>query len=694
MQGAHAFLLALTVVLGVAAVTTVLFQRLRQPVVLGYILAGLIVGPHVPIPLVADRQIVQTLSELGVILLMFALGVDFSLRKLASVGPTAGITAVVQTSIMVWLGFAAGRAFGWTTLESVFAGAIVAISSTTIVAKAFDDLRVRGPLRDLVVGVLLVQDLFAVLFMAVLTAVATGSGLSPGQVGGTLGRLAAFLVALLVAGMLVVPRAIRYVARLGRAETLLVASLGLCFGIAYLALAAGYSVALGAFIAGSLAAESGAGRSVEHLVRPVRDLFAAIFFVSVGMLIDPALVVRHAGAVAAFVALVVVGNSTAVALGAFLTGHGVRTSVQAGMSLAQIGEFSFILAALGTSLGATRDFLYPVAVAVSAVTALTTPWLISGSSRAAAWVDRVLPHRLQTVVSLYGSWVEQLRASPDRGTVGGRLRRIARALLVDGAAIAAIVVGASFASAPASRWMARTVAMAPRPGRALVWAAAALVALPFCVGLLRNARRLGLALGAAALPEAPPDRPDLAAAPRRVLVAVVQLGATVLVLLPVAAVTQPFLRGTPGLAALAAVVAVLGFAFWRSAANLQGHVRAGAQVILEALARQGASPGPRGDALSGFRAMFPGLGDPVVVRIRAGSPAAGKTLSDLGVRGRTGASVLAISRPDGSAIVPTASEELREGDVLALAGSHEAIQAARELLGAEALSEAAEVARA
>src|SRR5512145_2344531 len=278
MHGPFEFLKALTIVLGVAAVVTVLFQRLRQPVVLGYLIAGLIIGPHVPVPLVADREIVQTLSELGVILLMFALGLEFSLRKLVRVGPTAGVTAVVQSSIMVWLGFVAGRAAGWTVLESVFAGAIVAMSSTTIIAKAFDDLRVRGPLRDLVVGVLLVEDLFAILFMAVLTAVATGAGVSPGELGATLGRLGAFLAALLGAGMLVVPRTIRYVRRLGRPETLLVVSLGLCFGMAFLALEAGYSVALGAFLAGSLVAESGEGHAVEELVRPVRDLFAAIFF--------------------------------------------------------------------------------------------------------------------------------------------------------------------------------------------------------------------------------------------------------------------------------------------------------------------------------------------------------------------------------------------------------------------------------
>src|SRR5512132_1842635 len=319
MHDAHEFLRSLTFVLAVAAVTTVVFERLRQPVVLGYLVAGLIVGPHVPIPLVADVDIVQTLSELGVILLMFALGLEFSVRELVRVGPTAGVTALFQSSIMVWLGFIVGRAFGWTTMESVFTGAIVAMSSTTIIAKAFNDLKVGGALRDLVVGVLLVEDLFAILFMAVLTAVATGAGVSPGELGATMGRLAAFLSLLLAAGMLAVPRAIRYVRRRGDPALLLVRRPPRCSGFSYLALASGYSVALGAFIAGSLVAESGEAQAVEELVRPVRDLFAAIFFVSVGMLIDPALVVRHAGAIVAFLLLVVLGKSAAVVLGAFLT---------------------------------------------------------------------------------------------------------------------------------------------------------------------------------------------------------------------------------------------------------------------------------------------------------------------------------------------------------------------------------------
>ena len=683
-MNAHAFLQALVVVLGVAALTTVVFQRLRQPVVLGYILAGLIVGPYLPIPLVADRQVVLTLSELGVILLMFALGLEFSPRKLMRVGPTAGVTAVIQSSLMVWLGFWAGRALGWTVLESIFAGAMVAMSSTTIIAKAFDELRVRGPLRDLVVGVLLVEDVFAIVFMAVLTAVATGIGVSPGEVGATLARLGVFLAGLLVVGMLVVPRLIRYVRRLNRPETLLVASLGLCFGLSYLALEFGYSVALGAFIAGSLVAESGEAHEVEALVRPVRDLFAAIFFVSVGMLIDPGLIAQHWVAVLALVALVVLGKSVAVGLGAFLTANGVRTSVQAGMSLAQIGEFSFILASLGISLGAIREFLYPVVVAVSAITTLTTPWAIQASGSAAAWVDRKLPRRLQTAASLYGSWVDQLRATPVPRTLGARIRRIVRALVVDAAAVCGLAIGASLALEPASRWLSGAAGIGAGWARAAVVTAAALLAVPFAIGLVANARRLGLAMASAALPEVAADRPDLAAAPRRALLALLQLGAAVLVLVPIVALTQPFVPGPLGAALLAVTVLALAIVFWRSAADLQGHVRAGAQVIVEALGRQGTPEGTASpDVLAGVRAMFPGVGEPVAVRLPEGSPAVGRTLAALEVRGKTGAMVLAIWRRDGSVVVPSATESLRGGDLLALAGAHEAVESARELLGAE-----------
>jgi len=683
MPEAHEFLRSLTVVLAVAAVTTVVFQRLRQPVVLGYMIAGLIVGPHLSIPLVADMGVVQTLSELGVILLMFSLGLEFSFPKLVAVGPSAGLTALLQSSLMLWLGFMLGRLFGWTSLESLFTGAIIAISSTTIIAKVFDEQHVGGKLRDLVVGILIVQDLIAILLMAILTGVASGSGLSAGPLVAMVARLATFLFGLVLVGLLLVPRLMRAIGRLNRSETTLVASIGICFSVALLAQAFGYSVALGAFLAGSLIAGSGEERTVGRLVEPVRDMFAAVFFVSVGMLIEPPLIARHWPAVAALTGVVVVGNVVGVSMGAFLTGNGMRTSVQAGMSLAQIGEFSFIIAALGLSLRATGTFLYPVAVAVSAVTTLVTPWLIRASGPVANWVDRKLPRPLQTFAALYGSWLEELRSAPRRNTATANVRRLLRLLVIDAALIAVLIVGTS-------TWMGEIVAFArERAGisavvaRTLVIVGAVALAAPFVIGVIRVSQKLGLTLARLALPAGRKRHVDFAVAPRRTLVVTLQLASVLLVGMPLLALSQPFLSGVQGAAVLALAMVLLGVAFWRRATNLQGHVRAGAQVVLEKLATLSRHSGARAAGeytLDDVQQVLPGLGALTAIRLEPGAAAIGQTLAQLNLRGSTGATVLAVTRSEGGVIVPTAQERLRADDVLALAGTHDAIAAAEAVL--------------
>jgi monovalent cation:H+ antiporter-2, CPA2 family len=682
MHDAHEFLKALATVLCVAAVTSVLFQRLRQPVVLGYIIAGLIMGPHVPIPLVAEPTIVQTLSELGVILLMFSLGLEFSLRKLFQVGPTAGITAAIQCSLMIWLGFVVGRAFGWTTVESIFTGAIIAISSTTIIAKAFDEQGIKGKLREMVVGILIVEDLIAILLMAALTAISTGSGLSARELTFTVGRLALFLVGLVGVGLFVIPRTVRAVHKLKRPETTLVASVGICFAIALLAQSFGYSVALGAFLAGSLVAESGEEKEIEHLVQPVRDMFAAIFFVSVGMLIDPALIAEHWAAVVVLVLVVILGKLVGVALGVFLTGNGTRTAVQSGLSLAQIGEFSFIIAGLGLTLNATRDFLYPVAVAVSAITTLTTPFLIRASGPVANFVDAKLPKPLQTFAALYGSWVEDMRNAPPRHTAGTKIRGKIRLLVLDAALITLIVIGTSvfLGRISAALRMRGLDAAVVHP---LTIGLAAVLATPFCVGVVRLARSLGNLLAEAAFPAVAGSRLDRAAAPRRALVVTLQLASVLAVGAPCVALTQPFVPGFLGAGLLLVLLVALGVGFWRSTTNLHGHVRAGSQVIVEALRAQSRVRGPEAaqeDGLGPLHAILPGLGEPTPVRLEASSPAVGRTLAELNLRGMTGATVLAIRRGEERVVVPTAEERLQEGDVLALAGTHEAIDAARAVL--------------
>ncbi|HEX9610999.1 MAG TPA: cation:proton antiporter [Gemmatimonadales bacterium] len=683
MPDVHEFLKSLTVVLAVAAVTTVVFQRLRQPVVLGYIIAGLIVGPHVPIPLIADRAVVQILSELGVILLMFSLGLEFSLAKLVRVGPTAGVTAVIQAGFMAWLGFLTGRLFGWTVLESVFTGAMIAISSTTIIAKVFDEQGIGGRLRELVVGILLFEDLIAVVFMAALTAVATGAGLSAGAIAVTVGQLALFLLALLAVGMLVVPRFIRLVVRIGRAETTLVASVGICFALAFVAQEFGYSVALGAFLAGSLVAESGRAEDVEHLVRPVRDMFAAIFFVSVGLLIDPALVARHWRAVVVLTGVVIGGNIVGVGFGAFLTGSGVRTAIQAGMSLAQIGEFSFIIAGLGLALGATGEFLYPVAVAVSAVTTLTTPWLIRVAEPVAELVDRKLPRPLQTFAALYGAWLERLRAASAARRVAG-IGRLVQLLILDAAVLSALIVTVALQLDTAAGALVSAVGIGTTAARVLVVVAACAASVPLILGIGRLSRRLGTTLAELALPHMV-GKADLDAAPRRALVLTLQLGVASVTGILVVAITQPFLPSYAGPLVLAALLAGFGVAIWRSATDLQSHVRAGAQAVVAALtayARAGGGGGaPAPQLLADVNRLLPGLGTPVAITVGERSPCVGQSLADLNLRGRTGATVLAISRNCESIAVPGAGERLQAGDVVALTGTQDAIAAAKtELL--------------
>jgi CPA2 family monovalent cation:H+ antiporter-2 len=674
MHGGRTILVDLALVLSVAAVTTILFRRLRQPVVLGYVLAGVIVGPHIPIPLFVDPERIHTLSELGVILVMFSVGLELSIRQLVRVLPTAGPTGLIQQGAMLWLGYLVGQAFGWTTRESMFCGAMVAISSTMVVAKVFAEQGVRGKVSELVFGVLVMQDLSAVLLLALLTALSSGAGVSGTALFLSSGRLIAFLLGMVIAGFVIVPRFMRFVRKLRSPETLLVTSIGLCFGLAVLAQELGYSVALGAFVAGSLVAESGEGERVEQLVRSVRDVFAAVFFVSVGMIVDPGMIVGEWPAVVVLTLVVLIGQVGSVSLGCFLSGNDVRTSIQAGMSLAQIGEFSFIIAGVGVKLGAIRPSLYPVGVAVAVITTFITPWFIRISKPVALYVDRRLPKRLQTFATLYGGWLEQLRGAKKdaRGQSPGRLIRL---MLLDAAAIAFIVIGVSVNKRGLLHWLAGLGFSRGLSIVAMMIGAFTLCA-PFLFGILSLARSLGRSLTAALWPSAPAAGEGGTAPPRALLVTV-QLAIVLLVGLPLLALTQPFLPALYGSALFAVILAALGVTFWRSAENLQEHVRAGAEIIVAALARQ--AEHPERLTLENVHPLLPTLGDLTPVNLLPTCAAVGKTLGQLNLRGLTGATVVAITRGT-KGIVPTAMEILQAGDVLALAGSHEVVEHAVTLL--------------
>ncbi|MEK7239642.1 MAG: cation:proton antiporter [Gemmatimonadota bacterium] len=685
MQSHDTFLYTLAVVCCVAAVTTVLCQRVRLPVVFGYLLAGMIVGPHVPIPLVADIATVDALAQLGVILLMFTIGLEFSLRHMMRMAPVSGLVALLETSAMFGLGVAAAQLLGWSPRERLFAGALVAISSTTIIGRAFRERPVEPAVRDTVFGILVFEDIIAILLIAALTTLGGGDAPSARAMGGTVLQLVTFLAALIGVGLLVVPRAIRGIVRLRSDETTLVATVGLAFAAALLALTFGYSVALGAFLSGALVAESGARRTIEPLLAPLRDLFAAVFFVAVGMSIDPTLVALHWGAILVITIVVMVGKVSTVTVATFLAGRDVRTSVRTAMSLSQIGEFSFIIVGVGVASGAIGDHLLPIAVAVSAITTLATPALIAASGAVAERIDRGLPAPLQTFVALYGSWFETLRRSPVPHQERSRERRLLRLLALDVAILLAIVIAAAVEMPRGTAMLARWIGARESVAQLLVLTVAAVAAAPLVLGLFRTAGALGASLAERALP-VPAHGADFGFAPRRALSVALQ-GAIALVSgMPVVAITQPFLPPLRGAAVLLLLVLVIGALLWRSAANLQGHTEAGAQLLVSALRHQMAAtethpvPGPEPQPIAHAEQLLPGMGAPVAVVITPGHAAAGHTLRELNVRARTGAAVLAITRGDARILVPRGHDSIAAGDVLALAGTADAVAAAVRLL--------------
>lgn len=393
----------LAIILGAAAISTLIFSKLKQPIVLGYLIAGFAVGPHFPLwPDVLDNQGFKIWAEIGVIFLLFGLGLEFSFKKLAKVGKSAFIAALFEIITMSAVGYLFGRAIGWSTMDSIYLGAILSMSSTTIIIRAFDESGLKSaPFASLVFGILIVEDLFAILIMVVLSALST-----PGTFSGTdlmflSSRLVFFLVLWFAIGIYVIPTVLKRVRRFLSNEIMLIVSISLCFMMVVIATKAHFSAALGAFVMGSILAETQEGERIEHLMVSVKDLFGAVFFVSVGMMINPVVLWQNAGVILMITILTIVGKLLGSGVGAVLSGRSLRQSTQAGMSLAQIGEFSFIIATLGLSLQVISESLYPLVIAVSAVTTFTTPYMIRFSEPAYVWMERRLPQRFLARLAEY-----------------------------------------------------------------------------------------------------------------------------------------------------------------------------------------------------------------------------------------------------------------------------------------------------
>lgn len=415
----------LALILSAAGLTTLIFKKLKQPVVLGYIIAGLIVGPHFSVfPTITDLPNVQIWAEIGVIFLLFGLGLEFSFKKLAKVGGAATITAVVEVLGMLGIGYIVGQLMGWSEMDSLFLGAILAISSTTIIIRAFEELGVKNQkFAGIVFGALIVEDLAAILLMVLLTTVSISQQFEGMEMVNSVLKLSFFLVLWFLGGIFLIPSFLRRIQKHMSAETTLIVSISLCLAMVLLATEAGFSPALGAFIMGSILAETTYIEKIEHIFQPVKDLFGAIFFVSVGMLIDPQILVEYAGPVVIITLVTIFGKILTTGGGALVSGQTLKHSVQTGLSLTQIGEFSFIIATLGMSLKVTSDFLYPIAVAVSAITTFTTPYMIKYSIPIYEFIQGRLPTRLNDALVRYSSSAQSASSVSD-------WRKVVRSFLI------------------------------------------------------------------------------------------------------------------------------------------------------------------------------------------------------------------------------------------------------------------------
>lgn len=559
---AISFIQDLAVIMLVAGVVTILFHRLKQPVVLGYIVAGFIIGPHTPpFGLIHDEDTIKTLAELGVIFLMFCLGLEFSLRKLFKVGATAFIAAFLEIILMIWIGYEIGRWFDWNTMDSLFLGAILAISSTTIIVKALNDLKMKNQrFAQLIFGVLIVEDILGIGIIALLSSIAVSGTVSSGEVFSTVGKLSLFMIVALVIGILLVPRLLAYVAKFESNEMLLITVLGLCFGFCLLVVKLEYSMVLGAFLIGAIMAESRQLIKIERLIEPVRDMFSAIFFVAIGLMIDPQILLQYAWPIAVITVAVVLGKMLSCGLGAFIAGNDGRTSLRVGMGLSQIGEFSFIIAALGMTLQVTSDFLYPVAVAVSAITTLLTPYLIRGADPLSLKIASVMPKRLSRVFGMYGEWLRSIQPQGEGAMLASMIRKIILQVGVNLALVVAIFFAGSFFAARIGGYLEGWISD-PSWQKALIWGGALLLSLPFLIAAYRKLKALSMLLAEMSV------KPEMAGRHtqrvRRVIAELIPILSLLVIFLLLAALSASILPTNKLLVLIAVVTAAVAAVLWR-----------------------------------------------------------------------------------------------------------------------------------
>lgn len=665
----------LAVVLVTAAITALLFHKIRLPPVLGYLVAGVLVGPHIlAFPLVREPANIEILANLGIIFLLFSLGLHFHLGRLRKVGGLAFTAGILEVSIMVASGFLLAELLGIARIDALFLGAILAISSTTLIVKVLGDLgRASAPSSEAIFGILLVEDLVAIVLIALLSSISLTGTVSVAAVAALVIRIAIFVVATLVIGLVLVPRLVDYVAKLRVEDLLVLLVVGIAFATAMVAYALDLSMALGAFIAGAVIAESRASATIERKVAPLRDVFTAVFFVSTGILINPADIATLWPVIIIFAIVTILGKIAAVSLATFVAGFPPNQALRVGIGMAMIGEFSFVIAGLGKDLGVTSASLVPIAVAVSAITAFVTPWLIRRSDTLVERAARIAPASWNSYARTYSAWVSRIR--PREGEAFGGAYdygAIFRALGFS-AILAALAFGASTLNATYTRSFGSSVL-----AQVVYYAAFALAAVPIVIGLARAVRKLVDELVGVVVPPSAATSPR-GAAGASVLRHTLYVFLSVIIALIAVAAGSPFLPPLPLLAAAFLFVAVAAFLLRGALKRLNTQV----ETAVDSVFRADSAASQRDEIVSLIRERYPWDVHVVNVIVPEGAHAANRRIRDLQLPQKSGATIVTHERDGVKTVNPSPDTLVSPGDTIGVIGEEQQVEHARTMLSRE-----------
>lgn len=663
----------MAVVMIAAGIAALAFHRLRLPKVLGYVLAGTVIGPGAGLlPLVHDETTIRTLADLGIVFLMFSLGLEFNLRKLRRVGVTAVVIGILDVCLLTLLGYGAGRALGWTPLQSLFLGAVISDSSTTVLATVLKELGwARERFAPALFGATLVEDVLAIAMIAVLTGLCHG-GVDAAALGRQFGVLWAFLVLVTLAGILLVPRLLMSVLRQGQEELLLITVLALCFGVSLLAVQLEFSIALGAFLIGAITAESRLSARIEMLMLPLRQMFTAVFFVAVGLMVKPELLLQNSWLIVGLTLLLLVGKTLACSTGAFLTGLDARSAFRVGLGMAQVCEFALIIGALGQSLGATPPALYQVAVGVCVLSTFLSPLLLRRADVMFELLERLAPERVRRGMHFYSHWLEHAQARNTDNAIHRIVLRCVWIVVLNLACIGGLFMLAAYLS---TRWdLTQLPLLAHWPGgnAGIYWLVTVLACLPLYLATALKLRALGMILAELSLPLH--ARLPWVAQLRALAAGLFFFGGLAMVLLFTFILSAAFLMAWSTL--IPALIIVLVVLLTGQQRLLRLYSRAQG-ALRDNFSRELPTPAPQSftDTINALLDM-----EMDTVTVPADSPAAGVVLREFQLRSRTGATIASIERA--GVLIPNPEPELalRVNDRVLLMGTLEQLRAARTLL--------------